>query len=107
MALTQQQAAEEGSAIAAMPCLSTASQASLRPAAARAIPQEPNNSLARTGETSEGEVPVIDSLEQEIERLQRFEQRSAQLQTTLGGFMPCSDYPNKSLSACRIMSSSF
>ena len=84
MALTQQQAAKQGSTDATMPRSSTATQASLRPAAAQAASQEANDSLTHSGQTTEGEVPIMESLEQEIERLQRLEQRTAQLHTGNG-----------------------
>ena len=85
MALSEQQAVKQGSASAEMPRSSGAAQASLRPAAAQAVSEEPDQSHTHNGQPAEADVPIMDSLEHEIERLQRLEQRSAQLQTSQSG----------------------
>ena len=83
MALSQQQAVQQGSARAEMP--RSSAQASLRPAAAQAVSQEDTESNMHSGQPAEAGVPIMESLEEEIDRLQRLEKRSAQLQTDWSG----------------------
>ena len=85
MALTQQQTVKPGGASADMPRSSASAQASLRPAAAQVVSQEHSKGAGEGVLATQTDVPIMESIEQEIERLQRLEQRSAQLQSSLSG----------------------
>ena len=64
---------------------SASAQASLRPAAAQVVSQEHSEGAKEGTLAARTDVPIMESIEQEIERLQRLEQRSAQLQSNLSG----------------------
>ena len=83
MALSQQQAARPRSD-AEVPNMLASSQASLRPAAAQAASEH----LSHSFQGVHAGVPVLESLQQEIERLQHLEQRSALLQAQESGEAP-------------------
>ena len=83
MALTQQQTVKPGGASADVHRSSASAQASLRPATAQVVSQE--HSAGNASLAAETDVPIMESLEQEIERLQRLERRSARLQSRLSG----------------------
>lgn len=85
MALTQQQTVKPGGANADMPWSSASAQASLRPAAAQVVSREHGEGAGEGSLAAETDVPIMESIEQEIERLQRLEQRSARLQPSLSG----------------------
>jgi len=85
MALTQKHNVKPDGATADMPRSSASAQASLRPAAAQVVSQEHSEGAGEGTLAAETEVPIMESIEQEIERLQRLEQRSAQLQSSLSG----------------------
>ena len=67
---------QAGRSDAEVPNMLPSSQASLRPAAAQAASEH----LSHSSQGVHAGVPVLESLQQEIERLQHLEQRSALLQ---------------------------
>ena len=84
MALSQQQAARPGSTGTELPHMSPSSQASFRPVAAQAASED----LLHSSQGVHADAPVFEGLQQEIERLQHLEQRSAVLQAQKSGGAP-------------------